>query len=958
MKVSAITPILLLCAFCVQQSLAQDSLSIRDASEIRHKAESLIKKELNELLNSLSSTSFESTEIEETLHSSYSGTRNKIFRDSMILVEDDINPAFKASSQSREEVLEKYLKDFDLMYKKSDTASIDFQNIRCSSIKKKDNIYIKVYFNSLFKNKNAITDAAYTQNNRVAEIKVDKERNQWQLYIVRLAFFNPSDTVNDLTNNIPIKHEISQQIQLLAASPDSATSVAVAIKQQSFDDEIAEKETQKMIEQEKYDQAQYRKMIVQGDKAYENNDFPNSLKFYNQARELSPYNPEPVVKIKRTRDAMAQSAMKATELSKEFIAKAQLKEKSRQYKEALESYQQAFKYDPSIEANYKAHIAELNVRYGKYDELNEKYRSGLYKETIKEYTDAIKADPNNSDYYLGRARCEEKLADGSRSRAKVLEDYNKACALDPNNLEALKYRAEYYTHNNDYFKALTDYKIFLTIDKENIDIYERKAELHTLLQKSDDAIADLDEALAINPKVSHVYYSKGLLLYQKKDIKGANENFTTTIRIDAGNALAYYHRGMCQIDFNNVPNAASDFENARKNGIDSANIKHIQAYAETFYQRAAAKFSSNKTDSAIVLVDYAISIDPSSSLYQFSRGEYYYALQNNKEAIVSYDRAVQLNTTYNSALYKRGMAYYNLKDYPHAIDNFSSVMNLNNQDLMAQKGKADSYFALNDYTNASGSYESCLKINAAQKNGLNPTILAEVYNSLGKSYFEGGDNEKALADFKNAIRYNKDLSEAYFNRGHTYYKMGQLSNAIEDLVKALSYNERHAQWYYVAGKAYQDKKDYGNASADYNKCTKLDTLAKFPDAVYLEGHCYYLAQNYTSALPAYSHALLLQLDTAVSSFNIEMGNVFLNTGKTDSAYLFYNKTYQKDSTNGLATYGIAATLVQKGKNEESLTWFDKSFQTKAVGYSEIKKDKLIANIRDDKKFKALLKKYY
>src|SRR5258708_3097863 len=191
MKFSTIAIVLFLSAWCAQTPSAKDAMSIRDGSEIRHKAESLIKKELNELLNSLSSTSFESTEIEETLHSSYSGTRNKIFRDSMILVEDDINPAFKSSGQSREEVLEKYLKDFDLMYKKSDTASIDFQNIRCSSIKKKDNIYIKVYFNSLFKNKNAISDAPYSPNDRVAEIKVDKERNQWQLYIVRLDLCHP-----------------------------------------------------------------------------------------------------------------------------------------------------------------------------------------------------------------------------------------------------------------------------------------------------------------------------------------------------------------------------------------------------------------------------------------------------------------------------------------------------------------------------------------------------------------------------------------------------------------------------------------------------------------------------------------------------------------------------------------------------------------------------------------------
>lgn len=955
MKVSVTAVIVFFIAMGAKSSIAQDSLSIRDASEIRHKAESLIKKELNELLNSLSSTSFESTEIDEILHSSYSGTRNKIFRDSMILVEDDINPTFKTSAQTREEVLDKYLKDFELMYKKSDTASIEFQNIKCSNIKKKDNIYIKVYFNALFKNKNTINDASYTQNNRVAEIKADKERNQWQLYIVRLAFFDPADTVNDIVNNMPLKHEVNQQIQALATSPDSAAAVA---KQQSFDEEIAEKETKRMIEQENYDRDQYKKMISQGDKAYENNDFANSLKFYSQAKELSPYNPEPVVKIKRTRDAQQQAALKASDLSKEFIAKAQLKEKNRQYKEALENYQQAFRYDPTIEAGFKDHIVELNKRYGKYDELNEKYNSGLYKEAIKEYTDAIKVDDKNSDYYLGRARCEEKLADGSRSRAKVLEDYNKAVALDPNNLQALKYRAEYYTHNNDYFKALTDYKIFLTIDRENIEMYERKAELHTLLQKNDDAIADLDEALAINPKAAHAYYSKGILLYQKRDYKGANENFTNTLRIDTSNALAYYHRGKCQLEFRNVANAAADFEHARNNGLDSNNARNIQTYAETFYQRAVARFNSNQTDSAVILVDYAISIDPSSAIYRFSRGEYYYTLKNFKEAIASYSVAVKLNSGYNAAFYKRGLAYYELSDYRSAIDNFTSVLNLNNQDLMAQKGKADAWSALHEYDKAAVSYETCLKTNAAQKTGLSPQILAEVYNSLGKAYFETADNEKALTNFKNAIRYDKNLSEAYFNRGHTYYRTGQLSDAIEDLAKSLTFGEQHAQWHYVAAKAYQDKKDYGNAVTNYSQCIKLDSLSKFPDAVYREGHCYYLSQNYAAALPDYTHTLALHLDTAVGTFNIEMGNIYLNTGKYDSAYAFYNKSYQKDSTNGFASYGIAATLVQKGKNEESLAWFDRSFQTKAVAYGEIKKDKLIANIRDDKKFKALLKKYY
>ena len=41
-----------------------------------------------------------------------------------------------------------------------------------------------------------------------------------------------------------------------------------------------------------------------------------------------------------------------------------------------------------------------------------------------------------------------------------------------------------------------------------------------------------------------------------------------------------------------------------------------------------------------------------------------------------------------------------------------------------------------------------------------------------------------------------------------------------------------------------------------------------------------------------------------------------------------------------------------------LAWFERSFQTKTPSYSEIKRDKLLADMRNNKKFKELLKKYY
>src|SRR5262249_41826746 len=93
---------------------AQDSLSNRDVAEIRIKAERMVKTDLNELLNSISNTGFESPEIMETIHSSFSESRRRIFRDSLVVVEPDLNPTYQSSAQAGDALLDKYLKDVDL----------------------------------------------------------------------------------------------------------------------------------------------------------------------------------------------------------------------------------------------------------------------------------------------------------------------------------------------------------------------------------------------------------------------------------------------------------------------------------------------------------------------------------------------------------------------------------------------------------------------------------------------------------------------------------------------------------------------------------------------------------------------------------------------------------------------------------------------------------------------------
>ncbi|HEY1212595.1 MAG TPA: tetratricopeptide repeat protein, partial [Bryobacteraceae bacterium] len=345
----------------------------------------------------------------------------------------------------------------------------------------------KVYFNSHFKGRSTVNDQPYTVTNRIAEIKAQKDRNQWRLYIVRLAFFNPQDTIGDVANNMPIK-------------------------QQRVDEEQAE--TQQLREQGGIDEERFQRMLALGDSAYREKDLLVALRHYKDAQELRPNSPEVYVRLKNTTNAMGEFKVQAAQLYTGFIEKAHLQEKNRQYKEAIESYQNAIQQKPEEAANLQPHIRELTDRYATLSDLQEKFNAGLVKEALKEYTNAIRKEPNNSDYYLGRGRCHEKLNTEPKNIELALKDYTQAYELDHNNLSAIHYRADLYLATGDYFKALSDYTVYLTADRHNIAMYEQKAEVHLRLKLYNEAIADLNEALAVDPKAAHIYLTKGLLLMQ------------------------------------------------------------------------------------------------------------------------------------------------------------------------------------------------------------------------------------------------------------------------------------------------------------------------------------------------------------------------------------------------------------------------------------------------------------
>ena len=143
---------------------------------------------------------------------------------------------------------------------------------------------------------------------------------------------------------------------------------------------------------------------------------------------------------------------------------------------------------------------------------------------------------------------------------------------------------------------------------------------------------------------------------------------------------------------------------------------------------------------------------------------------------------------------------------------FSSELEKNPQDTGLLRKRASARDLNGELDLAIKDYEEIIRVSPD----------ADAYLGRGNVYLAKKDNDKAIADFTEAIRLDPPFATAYLNRGLALQAKNEPDKAIADYTEALRLNPGYVRAMQERGRAWSSKKDYDKAIADFNEAIRLD----------------------------------------------------------------------------------------------------------------------------------------
>ena len=307
----------------------------------------------------------------------------------------------------------------------------------------------------------------------------------------------------------------------------------------------------------------------QGMKSYEQKDYDNALKKFQEAIKLNSKFSTAysmcglVYKELGNYDLAVENITKAIEIEPghywNYYSRADAYTKMNQFDKAVADFTKIIQIEPNKDFGY------LSRGYVCYE-------TKKYNNAIEDFTKALQLNPNENfdtaEIYEYRGKCYEALGETEKAQS----DFNKAKNLKSDESlvkvsQYLKSAMESYTSKN-YQQTIEDCTKIIELKPDNYEAYYWRGLSYESLQEYQKAKLDFTKTIELNPEYKVAYDMRALInYYHLKDYQAAIDDYTKIIELSSENDnlyLCYQNRGECYKKLKDKAKAKADLQKAKE----------------------------------------------------------------------------------------------------------------------------------------------------------------------------------------------------------------------------------------------------------------------------------------------------------------------------------------------------------------------------------------------------------
>ena len=234
----------------------------------------------------------------------------------------------------------------------------------------------------------------------------------------------------------------------------------------------------------------------------------------------------------------------------------------------------------------------------KIDGIKKLIKQQKYPQAQKLAKSIIAKDPRDyaAHYWLGRAY----LADGKSELAFMEYKSVAQNAVFDSTIPEVPFRTQLaglYMRFNQPDAALKEYLLLTKQDPTNAEHFFNTGKLYEQQGHADLGMGFYQKCLQINPKHVKAHAALGLMLFRGKDMKGAQNEIATAIKLDPNNFSTYYYQGKILKESKDYPGAVKAFEKA---------LRDPEFKQRALLERGSCYMMANSIDNAMMEFERAI----------------------------------------------------------------------------------------------------------------------------------------------------------------------------------------------------------------------------------------------------------------------------------------------------------------------------------------------------------------